>query len=62
MRTEHGSVRFGGTAIRYHIRRRARRRKMVDITVDWAGVQVAANQDTADEDVRAIVWRGHVEW
>ena len=42
MMTEQGSVRFGGTTIQYHVRRSARRRKTVDITVDGAGVQVAA--------------------
>ena len=55
--TEQGSVRFGGTTIHYHVRRSARRRKTVDITVDGAGVQVAAPQDTPDEDVQAIVRR-----
>ena len=57
MKPEDGSVRFGGTTIEYHVRRSARRRKTVDITVDGAGVQVAAPQDTPDEDVRAIVRR-----
>ena len=57
MMTEQGSVRFGGTTIEYHVRRSARRRKTVDITVDGAGVQVAAPRDTSDEDVRAIVRR-----
>ena len=57
MMTEQGSVRFGGTTIEYHVRRSARRRKTVDITVDGAGVQVAAPQDTPDEDVQAIVRR-----
>ena len=57
MMTEQGSVRFGGTTIQYHVRRSARRRKTVDITVDGAGVQVAVPQDTPDEDVRAIVLR-----
>ena len=42
MMTEQGIVRFGGTTIHYHVRRSARRRKTVDITVDGAGVQVAA--------------------
>ena len=55
--TEQGSVRFGGTTIQYHVRRSARRRKTVDITVDGAGVQVAVPQDTPDEDVRDIVRR-----
>ena len=55
--TEQGSVRFGGTTIQYHVRRSARRRKTVDITVDGAGVQVAVPQDTPDEDVRDIVHR-----
>ena len=55
--TEQGSVRFGGTTIQYHVRRSARRRKTVDITVDGAGVQVAVPQDTPDEDVRNIVHR-----
>ena len=55
--TKQGSVRFGGTTIQYHVRRSARRRKTVDITVDGAGVQVAVPQDTPDEDVRAIVRR-----
>jgi predicted metal-dependent hydrolase len=57
MMTEQGSVRFGGTTIEYHVRRSARRRKTVDITVDGSGVQVAAPQDTPDEEVRAIVRR-----
>ena len=57
MKPEHGSVRFGGTTIEYHVRRSARRRKTVDITVDGAGVQVAVPQDTPDEDVRDIVRR-----
>ena len=57
MKPEDGSVRFGGTTIEYHVRRSARRRKTVDITVDGSGVQVAAPQDTPDEDVRAIVLR-----
>ena len=57
MMIEQGSVRFGGTTIEYHVRRSARRRKTVDITVDGAGVQVAAPQDTPDEDVQAIVRR-----
>ena len=57
MMTEKGSVRFGGSTIHYQVRRSTRRRKTVDITVDGAGVQVAAPQDTADEDVRAIVRR-----
>ena len=56
--TEQGSVRFRrGPTIQYHVRRSARRRKTVDITVDGAGVQVAVPQDTPDEDVRAIVRR-----
>ena len=57
MKPEDGSVRFGGTTIEYHVRRSARRRKTVDITVDGSGVQVAAPEDTPDEDVRAIVLR-----
>ena len=57
MKPEHGSVRFGGTTIEYHVRRSARRRKTVQVTVDGSGVQVAAPQDTPDEDLRAIVRR-----
>ena len=57
MKPEQGSVRFGGTTIQYHVRRSARRRKTVDITVDVTGVQVAVPQDTPDEDVRDIVHR-----
>ena len=57
MKPEQGSVRFGGTTIQYHVRRSARRRKTVDITVDGTGVQVAVPQDTPDEDVRDIVRR-----
>ena len=57
MKPDHGSVRFGGATIEYHIRRSARRRKTVDITVDGSGVQVAAPLDTPDEEVRAIVRR-----
>ena len=55
--TEEGSVRFGGSTIHYQVRRSTRRRKTVDITVDGSGVQVAAPQDTPDEDLRAIVRR-----
>ena len=57
MKPEHGSVRFGGTTIEYHVRRSTRRRKTVQVTVDGSGVQVAVPQDTPDEDVRAIVRR-----
>ena len=55
--TEHGIIRFGGTTIEYHVRRSARRRKTVQVTVDGLGVQVAAPQDTPDEEVQAIVRR-----
>ena len=57
MKTELGSVRFGGTTIEYQVRRSSRRRKTVQVTVDGSGVQVAVPQDTPDEDVRAIVRR-----
>ena len=57
MKPEHGSVRFGGTTIEYHVRRSTRRRKTVQVTVDGSGVQVAAPKDTPDEDLRAIVRR-----
>ena len=55
--TEQGSVRFGGTTIEYQVRRSSRRRKTVHITVDGSGVQVAAPQDTPDDEVQAIVRR-----
>ena len=57
MKPEQGSIRFGGTTIEYHVRRSTRRRKTVQVTVDGSGVQVAAPQDTPDEDLRAIVRR-----
>ena len=57
MMTEYGSIRFGGTTIGYRVRRSNRRRKTIQVTVDGTGVQVAAPQDTPEEDVRAIVRR-----
>ena len=58
MKPEQGSVRFGGTTIEYHVRRSSPASgRRSTVTVDGSGVQVAAPQDTPDEDVRAIVRR-----
>ena len=55
------SVRFGSTTIDYEVRRSARRKRTVQITVDGGGVQVAAPMTTADSELRAMV-RKRVPW
>ena len=55
------SVRYGNTTIEYEVRRSARRRKTVQITVDGGGVQVAAPMTTPDSELRAIV-RKRAPW
>ena len=55
------SVRYGNTTIDYEVRRSARRKKTVQITVDGGGVQVAAPMTTPDSDLRAIV-RKRAPW
>lgn len=56
-----GLVRFGDSAIEYEVRRSARRKKTVQITVDGSGVQVAAPVATTDSELRAIV-RKRAPW
>lgn len=55
--TERGLVRFGDTTIEYEVRRSERRRKTVQVTVDGAGVQVAAPLAMPSEELQAIVRR-----
>ena len=50
-----GLVRIGGTDIEYEVRRSARRKKTVQITVDGAGVQVSAPKTTPESELQAIV-------
>ena len=56
-----GLVRFGDTNIEYEVRRSERRKKTVQITVDSAGVQVAAPAATPDSELQAIV-RKRAAW
>ena len=55
MAADRGMVRFGDTDIEYEVRRSNRRKKTVQITVDGAGVQVAAPTATPDSELQAIV-------
>lgn len=48
-------VRVGDDTIEYHVRRSARRRKTVQISVDGDGVRVAAPAGMADRELRDIV-------
>ena len=51
-----GLVRIGDTDIEYEVRRSARRKKTVQITVDGAaGVQVSAPKTTPESELQAIV-------
>ena len=59
--TERDRVRFGDATIEYEVRRSARRRKTVQVTVDGGGVQVAAPSATPDDELRAIV-RKRAPW
>ncbi len=59
--SERGSVRFGESTIEYEVRRSPRRRKTVQITVDGAGVQVAAPVSTPADELRGIV-RKRAAW
>ncbi len=59
--TERSSVRFGTTTIKYEVRRSERRHKTVQITVDGAGVHVAAPVETSEDELRAIV-RKRAPW
>ena len=52
---ERDSVHFGDRTIEYEVRRSRRRRKTVQITVDAAGVSVAAPARTPYSELRAIV-------
>lgn len=54
---ESGTVRTGGTAIRYQVRRSERRRKTVRITVADGRVLVAAPAAMSAEEVGAVVRR-----
>ena len=58
---ERDSIRFGDTTIEYDLRRSARRRKTVQISVDGGGVQVAAPLTTPADELRAIV-RKRAPW
>ena len=53
--TDH--VRFGDTTIEYEVRRSARRRKTVEITLVGSGVRVAAPVTLSSGEVRDIVLR-----
>ena len=59
--TERDCVHFGDTTIEYEVRRSARRRKTVQVTVAGGGVQVAASMTTPDSELRAIV-RKRAPW
>ena len=59
--SERGSVRFGESTIEYEVRRSPRRKKTVQITVDGAGVQVAAPVSTPGDELRGIV-RKRAAW
>ncbi len=59
--TERDRIRFGSTPIEYEVRRSARRKKTVQITVYGGGVQVAAPADTPPSELRAIV-RKRARW
>ena len=59
--TQPSSVRFGDTTIEYQVRRSQRRKKTVQITVDGAGVQVAAPVATPDDEIQAMV-RKRAPW
>ncbi len=59
--TQPSSVRFGDTTIEYQVRRSPRRKKTVQITVDGAGVQVAAPVTTLDDEIQAII-RKRAPW
>ena len=48
-------IRFGDTTIEYNIRRSAKRRKTVQVTVDGGGVQVVAPSTAEDSKLREIV-------
>ena len=50
-------VRFGDTTIEYEVRRSARRRKTVEITLVGSGVRVAAPVTLSSGEVRDIVLR-----
>ena len=54
-------IRFGDTIIEYGIRRSARRKKTVQISVDGEGVQVAAPSTAADSKLREFV-RKRAPW
>ncbi len=55
------SVRYGDTTIDYEVRRSARRRKTVQITVDGGAVRVAAPMATPASELQAIV-RKRAPW
>ena len=61
MAAERGMVRFGNTTIEYEVRRSARRKKTVQVTVDGGGVQVAAPTTVPDSELQAIV-RKRAPW
>ncbi len=53
--TERDSIRFGDATIEYEVRRSARRKKTVQITVERGGVLVAAPAATPKKELRSIV-------
>lgn len=53
--TELGRVRFGGKTIEYEVRRSARRRKTVRISLERAGVIVTAPKSISKKEVQGIV-------
>ena len=53
--TDRGQVSFGDTTIEYEVRRSARRKKTVEISLNGGGVRVAAPSTLSDDDVRDIV-------
>ena len=55
--SDRGHVRFGDTTIEYEVRRSARRRKTVEITLVGGGVRVAAPATLSSGAVRDIVLR-----
>ena len=59
--TDRYNVRFGDTTIEYRVRRSSRRKKTVQITVDGAGVQVAAPVTTLDDEIQAMA-RKRAPW
>ena len=58
--TERDRIRFGDTTIDYEVRRSERRKKTVQITVDGAGVWVAAPMPTPAVELRPSCVNAHL--